>query len=252
MTPDVVVDIGNTRMKWGRCYPDGIPGLVSLAPEDPGNWDLQAAGWNLTGPVAWAVASVHPERLKQFVLWATSRGDRVRVIEHAHIPLRVDVDEPEKVGIDRLLNAVAARARCPGGEPVVIIDAGSAVTVDWLDEASVFRGGAILPGPRLMTRALHAYTAKLPDVALDTVLGYDPPGRNTRDAITVGVMAAITGACAMLVDEYAALGSRPPTVLMTGGAIGCLIDFDFAPGTQVGGPYPLTLEGIRLAAEGLS
>ena len=54
-----------------------------------------------------------------------------------------------------------------------------------------------------------------------------------------------------LVDEYTALCSRPPSVLMTGGALGYLIDFDFAPGTQVGGPYPLTLEGIRIAAEAL-
>lgn len=69
--------------------------------------------------------------------------------------------------------------------------------------------------------------------------------------MTVGIMAAIMGGCAMLVDEYAAICTRPPSVLMTGGAIGYLIDFDFAPGIGVGGPFPLTLEGIRIAAEAM-
>lgn len=251
MTPDIVVDVGNSRIKWGWSRPDRPMGMASLPPDDEPAWNKQLAELNRSGPLAWAVAGVHPARLDRFAAWATARGDHVRVITHAAIPLKIDVDEPDKVGIDRLLNALAARRRCPDGEPVVIIDAGSAVTVDLLDERDVFRGGAILPGPRLMARSLHDYTAKLPDLPIDEVPGHDPPGRNTRDAITVGIMAAIMGGCAMLVDEYMGLCGRPPTVLMTGGAIGYLIDFDFAPGTQAGGPFPLTLEGIRIAAEGL-
>ena len=252
MTPDVVVDIGNTRMKWGWLPEVGSTlKTVSLPPDDEDAWNSQLGPLPPRRTASWAVASVHPTRLERFTAWARSRGERCEVINHSQIPLAVDVDEPTRVGIDRLLNAVAARRRCPDREPVVIIDAGSAVTVDYLDERDVFRGGAILPGPRLMSRSLHEYTAQLPDLAIHEIPSSDPPGRNTRDAITVGIMAALMGGCAMLVDEYAALSSRPPTVLMTGGALGYLLDFDFAAGTQAGGPYPLTLEGIRIAAEAL-
>ncbi|MBA4190454.1 MAG: hypothetical protein C0467_20905 [Planctomycetaceae bacterium] len=252
MTPDVVVDIGNTRIKWGW-MPEGAIGLkvASLPPDDETAWNNHLTTLPKSESRSWAVASVHPARLERFSAWAKARGEALQVIDRSHIPLNLDVDEPLKVGIDRLLNALAARRRCPEGEPVVIIDAGSAVTVDLLDEHNVFRGGAILPGPRLMARSLHEYTAKLPELPIHEIPSKDPPGRNTEDAITVGIMAALMGGCAMLVEEYMGKCSQPPTVLMTGGALGYLVDFDFANGTQAGGPFPLTLEGIRIAAEAL-
>ena len=113
----------------------------------------------------WAVAGVHPEHRRQLCDWIVSRGDRLVILDrYDKLPVRVGVDEPERVGVDRLLNAVAAKAKLAPGQPAVLVDAGSAVTVDWLDEEHVFRGGTIFPGIRLMTRALHAYTAQLPDV----------------------------------------------------------------------------------------
>ena len=252
MKPDIVVDIGNTRIKWGWMPPDDTPMKVaSLPPDNETAWERQLSQLPVSDSVSWAIASVHPERLKRFLTWANTRSKRCQVIEHSHIPLKMDVDEPRQVGIDRLLNALAARRRCPNGEPVVIIDAGSAVTVDFLDERGVFRGGAILPGPRLMARSLHEHTAKLPELPIHEIPAEDPPGRNTKDAITVGIMAALMGGCVMLVDAYMAMSSRAPTILMTGGAIGELLDLDFAVGTQTGGPFPLTLEGIRIAAEAL-
>ncbi|HYH66139.1 MAG TPA: type III pantothenate kinase [Urbifossiella sp.] len=253
MHPDVVVDVGNTRIKWGWGAPGEPLRMASLPPDAPAAWDDQLALLPAaTGPRTWAMAGVHPDRLTRLKDWAEARGDTVRVITHADIRIPIDVDEPARVGIDRLLNAVAARARVPAPRPVVVIDAGSAVTVDLVDAAGVFRGGAILPGPRLMARALHHYTAKLPDLPIDAVPSVDPPGRNTRDAIGTGIMAAIMGGCQLLVDEYRALSQSPVTVLMTGGAIGYLVDYDYAPDDEVGGPFPLTLEGVRLAAEALS
>jgi type III pantothenate kinase len=253
VTPDVVVDIGNTRIKWGWAVPHlDTMKAVSLPHDDPAAWEAQLSDMPVRAPVRWAVASVNPRETDRFLEWVRSRRETAAVIDDpSRLPVTIDVDEPAKVGIDRLLNAVAARARVPEGSPVVVIDVGSAVTVDLLDERNRFRGGAIFPGPRLMAKALHQYTAKLPDLPIDDVPNEDPPGRNTADAIRVGIMAAIMGGCQMLVDEYAALCERPLTVLMTGGAVGYLIDYDFAPDIGIGGPFPLTLEGIRLAAEAL-
>ena len=58
------------------------------------------------------------------------------------------MDEPAKVGIDRLLNVFAASALVKPGEPAIVVDAGSAVTVDLLHEDGSFAGGAIFPGMR--------------------------------------------------------------------------------------------------------
>jgi type III pantothenate kinase len=250
MTPDIVVDIGNSRMKWGWVDGGKVHHVVPLG-DDPATWDVSI---DLTrdAPVNWAAASVNPPRLQRFAEWVRNRGERLVVIDDfRRLPLRVDVDEPGAVGIDRLLACLAARRRVEPDRPAIVISAGTAVTVDLIDETDTFRGGAILPGPWLMARSLHQYTAKLPLVELHEVPSHDPPGRNTRDAITVGIMAALMGACQVLVDEYAALCSRPPAVLMTGGAIGYLIDYDFAPDIEIGGPYPLVLEGVRLAAEAM-
>jgi type III pantothenate kinase len=155
------------------------------------------------------------------------------------------------VGIDRLLNAIGAIQELPFSEPAVIIDVGTAMTVDLLDHRHVFVGGAILPGPRMMFESLHQYTAKLPLIDGYNVPGADPPGKNTRDAISAGVMAAAMGAADFLVSVYAALCPSAPWVVMTGGALGCLADYHFEGIENTISSNVLTLRGIHAAAEAL-
>lgn len=252
MTPDVVVDIGNSRMKWGRCIDLGVERPVSLPSDDPAAWDAQLAAWGISGRLRWAVASVHPERLARFEKWAIARGDEVLAIsEYLQLELAIDVEQPETVGIDRLLNAVAFLQQLPEGSAGVIIDVGTAITIDLIDERHVFVGGAILPGPRLMFESLHRQTAKLPLLDLHEVPNEDPPGRNTRDAMMVGVMAAIGGAAEFLVREYGGLRSDTLWVMMTGGALGVLADWHFGDVGNILTNPTLTLDGLRIAAEAL-
>ena len=88
--------------------------------------------------------------------------------------------------------------------PAVIVDAGSAVTVDYVDERGVFRGGAILPGLRLMAQALHDYTALLPVVTIDGEAAM--PGATTTEAIKAGVFAAVLGGVERLVFHLVSAG----------------------------------------------
>ncbi len=253
MTRDVVpVDIGNSRIKFGLCDDaDVVSEAASLPAGDPAAWDEQLRVWRLTRVGRWLVASVHPERLRQFRAWAESRGEVVVTIDHhSQVPVKVAVGEPERVGIDRLLNAAAFNEALPRGTPGVIIDVGTAATIDLLDEHHVFVGGAILPGPRLMFESLHRQTAKLPLIDLHSVPGGDPPGANTRDAMAVGVSAAVTGAADLLVREYAARSANPPWVVMTGGALGTLADYHFDGIDNTRTDPHLTLQGILVAAGG--
>src|SRR5205807_1116 len=114
-----------------------------------------------------------------------------------HLPLLVGVGYPERVGIDRLLNAVAAKDRIKRSVPLLLIDAGTAITVDRVNADGVFEGGAILPGLRLMAQALHDHTALLPRVVIADVPTV--PGRDTESAIQAGVYWAAAGGIKALV-----------------------------------------------------
>src|SRR4029077_14307199 len=99
-----------------------------------------------------------PRRAEHLRTWLEQRGERVVLLcSAAQLPLRVGLEHPDWAGIDRLLNGVAATLHVSPGRGAVLIDAGSAVTVDWLDEEHVFRGGSIFPGIDLMAEALHHY-----------------------------------------------------------------------------------------------
>ncbi len=244
MTPRLVADVGNTRIKWGLCRGDDLRG-EAVPPDDPAAWARQLKAWRLDGPLAWAVAGVHPARRDRLVAWLRERGDDVRVLaDYRELPLRVAVDAPERVGIDRLLNAVAVAPRVPPGTAAVIIDAGSAVTVDLVDGTGVFRGGAILPGLQLMGRALNAYTAALPLVVDFGAAPPTVPGTNTTAAITAGVYHTVCGGIDRLVERLRSV-AEPARVFFTGGSSELLPGLACRP--EPAGPF-LTLHGIRRTA----
>lgn len=246
MSPDVVVDVGNTRIKWGRCDGGKITEIASLAPDASSSWEQQIQTWRLHRASLWVLTGVHPARRDTLREWLETRGARVHILGQTQsLPLKVALDRPDRVGIDRVLNAVAALAHRPPNHPVVIVDAGSAVTVDWLDAAGTFRGGAILPGLRLMAESLHAYTAQLP---LIEVRHSEPalPGADTLSAMEAGIFWTVVGGIRLIVDRLARLEPLQPALYLTGGDAGKLSSFIERPHKV----WPeMTLEGIRLSAE---
>jgi type III pantothenate kinase len=246
MKPAFVADVGNSRIKWGRCQGGRIGETVSLPPDDPQAWHRQMELWNLAEPVSWAVAGVHPSRRDHLAEWLGERGHAAQVLRSSQqLPLRVLVQHPESVGIDRLLNAVVASRRVPQGVGAVLVDAGSAITVDWLDESSAFAGGAILPGIRLMARALHEHTALLPLVHVEHAAPH-LPATSTAAAIEAGVFWAAAGGIQALVSRLMGHATSTPKVFLTGG------DGPFLAGALNHSVelWPnMTLEGIRIAAE---
>jgi type III pantothenate kinase len=245
--PDVVVDVGNTRIKWGRCTDGGVTGIVALPPNHPGAWNQQLAYWAQTGSRTWVVAGVHPASRDRLAAWLRERGDKVQVLDRAaQLPLQVHLDDPGRVGIDRLLNAVAANGRRRPDSRAAIIDAGTAVTVDYVDETGAFRGGAILPGLRLMSQALHAYTALLPLVEVRAPA--PPVGDSTPAAIRAGVFWSVVGGIEALLRQLRGLAGADLDVYFTGGD-GAILAGQLSAHVQV---WPeMTLEGIRLAVRDL-
>src|SRR5437763_1423762 len=136
------------------------------------------------------------------------------------------LDDASAVGQDRLLCAFGAFARAKQG--CVVVDAGTAVTVDFVDGEGVFHGGVIAPGAQMMLEALHAKTAQLPAVDFrgneggaarpaDGPVAPAPFGKNTREAMLLGVGNAIRGLVQLTVESYAEFFGGYPQVVATGG-----------------------------------
>ena len=155
------------------------------------------------------------------------------------VPVRNRTTCPEKVGIDRLLNALAAHERAK--KACVVIDIGTAVTIDAVAGNGDFLGGAIMPGPGTALSALHANTALLPETSLPReipVLGTD-----TQGAMSSGVFWGTVGAIEKISEMLRRETAGAVTFLTGGGAE------RFAPHLSgIDHLVPaLVLEGLRLA-----
>lgn len=223
----IAVDVGNSAVKIAVC-PETVRSFV----HQEAGWINQAVRWiRKTFPDrkrVWWISSVNQTALSPLRQAIESLGDQVEIVDAARIPIDLEVDQPDRVGKDRLLSAYAGSLRTE--LPCVVVDAGSAVTVDWVNRAdsgsTVFAGGAILPGLRLQLSALSSGTEAIRAQGESHAgSGNAPfaPGRNTQQAIRLGAGAAVIGGIDRLIVEYRRhfgfssdeLG--PLSVLITGG-----------------------------------
>lgn len=146
-----------------------------------------------------------------------------------------------RTGVDRLLNAVAAwdAAR----QAVVVVDAGTAITVDFVDGQGVFCGGAIAPGARVGLEALHRAAPALPLLEPARPDG-KAFGEDTDQAMLQGVVYGAQGLVRRLVERYAEAYDAYPMVVATGGDAALLFEEDELVDRVV--PH-LTLRGVAVA-----
>jgi len=130
-------------------------------------------------------------------------------------PIALDVDEPQNVGADRALNAIAVHDKCPGD--VIVIDFGTATTFDIVDYNGAYKGGIIAPGINLSLDALVSAAAKLPRIAIEVPEDKSVIGRTTDSQMLIGIywgyVAMMEGLVARLKSEI----GRPVRVIATGG-----------------------------------
>ncbi len=159
-----------------------------------------------------------PGRRENLAGWLREQKQSVRLITSpSELPVATNVKQADKVGLDRLLNALAVNQRKPAGTAAVVIDAGTAITVDYVDEAGVFQGGAILPGAGMMTRALHQQTATLPLIERQELAELHGaaalPGKSTVEAMALGVASCCQGGIEHLARAYLKLSDRVVTYI---------------------------------------
>jgi type III pantothenate kinase len=168
-------------------------------------------------PAPLVVASVNPPALAELRQLARKlRLAPPRVArEDFPIPLATAVDEPARVGTDRLLGALAAYRQTCGA--CLVLDCGTATTLNAIRADGTFLGGAIFPGPDLMARSLAQGTAQLPHVEIREVASVI--GKNTEEAIRAGVSLGWTGTVFYILS--AALSDVGPQagIFVTGGGL---------------------------------
>jgi type III pantothenate kinase len=140
-------------------------------------------------------------------------------LNYEDVPIAIHVDEPHRVGIDRLLGAFAANRLRHPQRAAIVVDLGTAITVDLVDAHGAFAGGAILAGIGLSARALAQHTDGLPAVKLDSFEHVPPAlGKSTVKAIHAGVFWGAVGAIRQLAANLAAGLALPPEVFLAGGS----------------------------------
>jgi type III pantothenate kinase len=127
--------------------------------------------------------------------------------------LNIRYENPREVGADRIVNAVAAIELY--GPPVIVVDFGTAITFDYIDEKGQFIGGAIAPGIRISTEALYQKAAKLPRIEL--VKPRSVVGRNSVSAMQAGIVYGYAGQVDGIIQRIQDEFGHPCKVIATGG-----------------------------------
>ena len=148
-------------------------------------------------------------------------GEKVYIIgKDIPLPMTLWVDEPDKVGTDRVVSAAAAYAVVE--DAVVIADFGTAVTIDLVDQNGIFQGGAIFPGFEISAKTLKENAAQLPRTHIKKPQA--PYGKNTTEAINCGLYYSAIGALEEIIRRYAEKIGKWPQTVITGSAANTIKD----------------------------
>jgi len=211
----IAVGVGNSRLRYGRFEGDSLhdPRSASLDDLEDAAGAIAALG---TGPVVIGSVNDRAATRLEDILDHEPGLDVYRVGRDLPIHMNHTLDDPSTVGHDRLLCALGAYRQAQ--QACVVIDAGTAITIDFVDGQGTFHGGVIAPGATMMLQALHEHTSALPLLPFGPVDPHPEPfGKSTPDAMLRGVHGAIVGMAHHLIEAYASFYDAYPQIVATGG-----------------------------------
>ncbi len=240
----LAVDIGNTNINIGSFQGKK---LISHYCVDKKSLTNQKAAFPLSSSLLnqaqnILVASVNPKTEAVFYKYLGKKYKKkvLKIGKEIKPEMPILVDNPQKVGIDRVLNALAAYRRTK--KATIVIDFGTAITIDIVSRKGEFLGGLILPGIRTSAYALKKQTALLPEV--DIKKPKKVIGKNVENAIKAGIYFGTTGSIIHIIRKIRKVYEGVQYIIATGGDAKTFKK-DISEIDKV---IPrLTLEGIRIA-----
>ncbi|MBA2113322.1 type III pantothenate kinase [Bremerella alba] len=252
----IAADIGNTRVHFARFEnfrADEVTPPVSTYSYSTYSSDIQGLrNWLTDATLPWYTVSVHRSALATLEAFSKiePRVNSFTALDHLKLPIDIAIDAPEKIGLDRLAAAVAANHMREKDRPAIVVDAGTAITIDVVSAQGEFVGGAILPGMRTSAKALAAQTDALPQISIDLENQPTAIGTNTTQAMQSGLFWGSVGAVRETIrrvsDQLAS--DSPPQIFFSGGDVNYLapwIDLEIETVDH------LVLRGVALAAQTL-
>lgn len=218
----LLFDIGNTRLKWAL---EDSASFIAKGAMTHKEFDSMARLSDLlpiNDPTAIWVSNVGPAKtlgkLKSMAKSEFNLRAQVVTVTSSMGGITNAYAEHDQLGVDRWVAAIGARQVIRQGA-VIVIDAGTAVTVDLLDNLSVYQGGAILPGASLMHDSLVQRTA-----GIESNLSSEPPiiGKTTSECVNSGVHYGLVGAIETVVKKIQKTLPRKGILLVTGGDSGLI------------------------------
>src|SRR5438270_13805059 len=223
----LAVDVGNTNVVFALVAAGEIMARWRIATDPRRTADqysvwlhqlLELEGFSRDDVEGVIIGTVVPRALHNLEVLSEKYFKKTPVVAGqgpASWPLQLDVDEPQNVGADRALNAIAAHAKYEGD--LLIIDFGTATTFDVVNSSGAYSGGIIAPGINLSLDALVSAAAKLPRIAIEAPAGESVIGRTTQSQMLIGIYWGYVAMLEGLTERIKREIGRPVTVVATGG-----------------------------------
>jgi len=198
------------------------------------------------------VASVVPAKTKLLKAFSNKYKKKIYEIKTSDLTragLKIKYKNIRALGVDRVLNIYAVKEKKICKPPIIVVDAGTATTIDCVNKKYEFIGGAILPGIEMLLSSLHRNTAKLPLVGFDKKRAFrNQIGKDTKECILAGIRYGYAGMVEKLVVLYMKKlkYTRSNPVIFTGGAAKYLLPLLKNKIKNISYIPQLTLEGMRL------
>lgn len=207
---NIAIDIGNTQIKIGVFEDDSLEHYEKLPLSELPSRMVQICS---EYPVSRGILS-HVARLDPAHRKALEDALPLLILDNrTPVPFENHYKTPQTLGVDRIALAAAAAGRFPG-QNVLVIDAGSCITYDFVNQRSEYLGGAISPGIRMRYRSVNAFTANLP--LLTPADSIPEMGDSTDSALHRGILNGVVCEMDGTIDQYRRENSNL-TVVLTGG-----------------------------------
>jgi type III pantothenate kinase len=218
----LLIDIGNTRVKWAELKSDRLRPQRAMPHAGWGIKDFEQNVFKAAHKIERViVVSVASQNLEHALSTAALRCCRVGAefvkTERNAGGVTTRYEEPWRLGVDRFVACIGAHHLIPR-QPVCVVDIGTAMTIDLVDADGVHRGGAIIPGPDLMIGSLLKDTVGIQRRASGAAPGKAIFARNTRAAIEQGARYAVAAAIDRAAQEARKVLKKQPVLILTGGA----------------------------------
>jgi type III pantothenate kinase len=218
----ILIDIGNTRIKWARVEDGRLTNVGNAVHRDSLDRALASFAAALPPGVTRAiVANVAGDTIGRGLRDVLQDCARINpefvVVRAEQFGVRCAYADPSRLGVDRWIAVLAAHHLAPGA--ACVIDAGTAVTFDAVDARGQHLGGLILPGSRLLASSLDRNTSAIgkTDAPGARPTGLDLLGKSTDAAVGNGAMLALTGALERAIAAVEESLKERPKVYLTGG-----------------------------------